>query len=231
MLQRAHARPACHQAARTRPGPAASGRTAPGSRRDASRFLRIRHFTRARRRARQPAHPASTRCPRDPSAGCRAFDSTIAASSRSLSSATSAATQSSVSDTPASLCRSACRSSCTNAVTCARESRGRLGHPRRDDPIFLVEVRIRNPVIQTAALERVVHLRACGWMSGPRSAVRRRDGAELGNRHLVVGEQLQQKPLELFVRAIDLVDQQDRAASAGLLERLQQRALDQKRLA
>ena len=57
------------------------------------------------------------------------------------------------------------------------------------------------------------------------------DGAELGNRHLKVGQQLQQKPLELVVRAIDFVDQEDGPASAGLLERLQQRTLDQERFA
>ena len=57
------------------------------------------------------------------------------------------------------------------------------------------------------------------------------DGAELRDRHLEVGQELEEEPLELVVRPIDLVDQQDRPASIGLLQRLQQRAFDQEGLA
>ena len=54
---------------------------------------------------------------------------------------------------------------------------------------------------------------------------------ELGNRHLEFGEQLQQIALELFVGAIDLVDEQDGRARPGRIDRLQQRALDQEGIA
>jgi hypothetical protein len=37
-----------------------------------------------------------------------------------------------------------------------------------------------------------------------------RDGAELGNTDLKIRKQLQQKRLEFFVRAIDLIDEQHR---------------------
>jgi hypothetical protein len=50
-------------------------------------------------------------------------------------------------------------------------------------------------------------------------------GAELGNAHLEVGEQLQQERLELLVGAVDLVDQQHRRLLAP--DRGEQRALEQ----
>ena len=53
------------------------------------------------------------------------------------------------------------------------------------------------------------------------------DGAELGNRDLKLGQQLEQEALELLVGAIDLVDQQHRRARALRIDRLQQRTLDQ----
>ena len=54
------------------------------------------------------------------------------------------------------------------------------------------------------------------------------DGAELGNRDLEVGEQLQQITLEFLIRPVELVDEQHRGARAPVAERLQQRPLDQK---
>ena len=53
------------------------------------------------------------------------------------------------------------------------------------------------------------------------------DRAELGNGDLEVGQQLEEKALEFFVRAIELVDQQDRGMLASVRQRLQQRPLDQ----
>ena len=57
------------------------------------------------------------------------------------------------------------------------------------------------------------------------------NGAELGNRDLELREQLEQVPFELFVGAIDLVDQQHRRPRARRVDRLQQRTLDQECLA
>src|SRR5439155_2181265 len=38
------------------------------------------------------------------------------------------------------------------------ETRSRAGHLRRDDAIFLAEVRVLNPPVQAPPLQRVVHL-------------------------------------------------------------------------
>ena len=48
---------------------------------------------------------------------------------------------------------------------------------------------------------------------------------------LEVREQLQQEAFEFIVGAVDLVDQQDRDAAIRLLERPQQRSLDEERFA
>ena len=58
----------------------------------------------------------------------------------------------------------------------------------------------------------------------------RANRAELGNGDLKIREELQQVPFELFVGAIDLVDEQHGRTLARLLDGAQQRPLDQKRL-
>ena len=54
------------------------------------------------------------------------------------------------------------------------------------------------------------------------------DGADLRDGDLEVGEHLEQERLELLVGAVDLVDEQDRRHAVVRLDRLEQRALDQK---
>ncbi len=84
-------------------------------------------------------------------------------------------------------------------------------------------VGVPDPVVEAAALERVVQV--AGAVRGqhhPRPA-RGADGADLGDRHLEVGEQLEQERLELVVGAVDLVDQQHRRHGVGVLDRLEQR--------
>ena len=100
-----------------------------------------------------------------------------------------------------------------------------------NDGQFLLERRVLNPLIQAAALQRVVHLaRAIG-----REDDQRRLGcphrAELGNRDLEFREQLEEESFELLVGAIDLVDQQDGRTRAQRVDRLKQRPLDEKGLA
>ncbi len=56
------------------------------------------------------------------------------------------------------------------------------------------------------------------------------DRAELGNRHLEVGQHFEQERLEGFVGAVEFVDQQHRRAGRVRLQRLQQRPLDQELL-
>ena len=123
------------------------------------------------------------------------------------------------------------RSSCTIAVTCSASRADASGTRWRDDRQFLLERRIVDPLIQAAALQRVVHLaRAVGGEDDERR-LGRPHRAELGNRDLEFGEQLEQKPFELLVGAIDLVDQQDGRTRARRIDRLQQRPLDEKRFA
>ncbi len=55
--------------------------------------------------------------------------------------------------------------------------------------------------------------------------------AQLGNRDLEFSQQLEEKPFELLVGAIDLVDEEDCRTRAFRIDRLQQRPLDQKRIA
>jgi hypothetical protein len=52
--------------------------------------------------------------------------------------------------------------------------------------------------------------------------LRRLDRAELGDRHLEVGQHLEQIGLERLVGAVELVDQQDRRALGMRLQRLEQ---------
>ena len=114
-------------------------------------------------------------------------------------------------------------------MTCAREcADGRRA--RATIASSFSNVGIVDPLIEAAALQRVVDLAR---------AVRRQDderrlggahGAELGNRDLELGEQLEQVALELLVGAIDLVDQQDGRRDRRV-DRLEQRPLDQERFA
>jgi hypothetical protein len=77
-------------------------------------------------------------------------------------------------------------------------------------------------VVEAAALERVVQVaRAVGGQhDGGR--VRRADGAELGDRHRRLGEQLEQEGLEVVVGAVELVDEQHGRERSRVRERLQQ---------
>ena len=57
--------------------------------------------------------------------------------------------------------------------------------------------------------------------------VGRADRAELGDRHLEIGQHFEQIRLERLVGAVELVDQQHRRDAVVRRERLQQRPLQQ----
>src|SRR5919199_3784317 len=100
---------------------------------------------------------------------------------------------------------------------------GDAGHPRADDLGLAVARRVVDPVVQAAALQRVVQLAgAVRGQDDDRPLTRADRLAELGDRHLEVGEDLEQEGLELVVGAVDLVDEQD--DRPVVLERLEQRA-------
>ena len=99
----------------------------------------------------------------------------------------------------------------------AAQRLGDLRGPRAHDLDLALEARVVDPVVEAAALERVVQLaRAVGGQHHDR---RRRGahGAELGDRDLVGRQHLEQERLELVVGPVDLVDQQHGGA---LLQRL-----------
>ena len=87
---------------------------------------------------------------------------------------------------------------------------------------------IADPVIEAAPLQRVVDFAGAVRGDDHDRRMRRLDGAELGDRHLEIGQHLEQEGLERLVGAVELVDQQHRRAGRVGLERLQQRPLDQK---
>src|SRR5262245_31917068 len=80
--------------------------------------------------------------------------------------------------------------------------------------------RIADPVVEAAALERVVNFARPVRRDHDDRRMRGLHGAELRNRYLEVGEHLQQECLERLVSAVELVDQQHRRARRIGLERL-----------
>ena len=112
----------------------------------------------------------------------------------------------------------------------AAEGLGRLGGAGLQDGELAREVGVVDPVVEAAALQRVVHLAgAVGGQDHDRRGLGV-DGAELGDRHLEVAEGFEQEGFEGLVGAVELVDQEHRGAAVVGLHRLEQRAADQEAL-
>ena len=129
--------------------------------------------------------------------------------------------------TPGGLARSRSRSRATPPATCSVSGHAGAGHPAADDRGHPAGVRVVDPVVQAAALQRVVQV--AGPVGGEHDD-RRVGGspsAQLGNGDGGLGQQLEQERLELVVAAVDLVDQQHGGPRAGVVERGQQRPLQQ----
>ncbi len=131
---------------------------------------------------------------------------------------------------PPVLYSSAVRSSCTNAVTCSASRAGHPGSLAATMRCSVSAVRIVDPAVDAAALQRVVDLARAVRRDDDDRRLGGADRPELGNGDLEVGQQLEQVALELFVGAVDLVDEQDRRPRSRLLDRAQQRPLDQERV-
>ena len=106
---------------------------------------------------------------------------------------------------------------------------GELGRVQADDLHLALELRVVEPEVEAAALQRLGQLARVVRGEDDDRHRRRRDLAQLGDRDLEVGEQLEQHRLELLVGLVDLVDQQDDRLGAG--DRLHQRPLEQELLA
>ena len=111
------------------------------------------------------------------------------------------------------------------------QRRRRLRSARAHDRQFLLERRILNPLIQATPFQRVLHFARTIRRQDDERRLDGPHGAELGNGDLELRQQLEQKSLELFVGTIDFVDQQDSGAAPAGIDRLKQRALDEKRFA
>ena len=153
--------------------------------------------------------------------------STTSGSSSVAPSDSSAAAQSSVSATPGHLGEVRRPQPVDEVHDLAGQLVGRVGHAGRDDLELLGGRRVVDPVVQAAALERVVDLAGPVRRQHDLRGLRGADGPDLGDRDLEVGQDLEQVGLELLVRPVDLVDQQHRRHPIGGLERLEQGPLEQ----
>ena len=106
-----------------------------------------------------------------------------------------------------------------------RQPLGEAGEPGVQNGDFLLERRIRQPEKQAAAAERIRQLARPVARDNDARLVRRANRPDLGDRHLPLGQHLEQERLKSLVGAIDFVDEQHRRPP--LCDCLEQRALQQ----
>ena len=110
------------------------------------------------------------------------------------------------------------------------EGFGQLGGAQAQDLQLAGGVRIADPVVEAAPLERVVDLARAVRGEHDDRRRRRAHGAHLRDRHLEVAQDLQEEGFERLVGAVDLVDQEDRRPGGIGLQRQEERALEQEAL-
>src|SRR6185436_10346485 len=96
---------------------------------------------------------------------------------------------------------------------------------------LFLERGVLNPLVQTASFEGVVYFTCAVRREDDQRRLTRPKRSQFWNRDLEFGEQFQQKPFELLVGAIDLVDEQDGGPRARGIDRLQEWPLDEERVA
>ncbi len=124
--------------------------------------------------------------------------------------------------------RSSARIIRTTSTMLPRQRLGQLGRVQADDLHLPLQLGVVEPEVEAAPLQRLGQLARVVRGEDDDRHRRRRDLAQLGDRDLEVGEQLEQHRLELLVGLVDLVDQQHHWLGAG--DRLHQRALEQELL-
>ena len=133
-----------------------------------------------------------------------------------MPSSVSAGTQSIASAMPGGFCRSRVRSrGDRRGDLLGQRRRWRPGTRRRTIADRPLERRVVDPVVEAAALERVVQVAGAVGGEHDDRRERGRDGADLGDGDGRLGQQLEQERLELVVGAVDLVDQQHGRPRAG----------------
>ena len=110
--------------------------------------------------------------------------------------------------------------------------RARLGGAQPDDGHLPLEVRVLDPVVQAAPLEGVVDVAGAVGGDDDQRRLDGPEGAELGDGHRVLRQELEEEGLELVVGAVDLVDEQDRRRAPATWSMAgQQRPADEEPLA
>ena len=109
----------------------------------------------------------------------------------------------------------------------ARQFPGDFRRARGDDFPFAIRVRVIDPVIQAAPLQRIVNF--AGAVGGENDdgtrVVGRAHRAELGDGDLKIRQHFQQERFKRFIGAIEFIDQQHRRGAGNRqVQRLQQRA-------
>src|SRR3989441_946233 len=112
----------------------------------------------------------------------------------------------------------------------AREPVRHLGEAPRDDRELALRRRVLDPVVEAAALQRVVHFARAVRGDDDRRRHLRLERAELGDRDLEIGKELEEIGLELLVRAVDLVDE-EHGRLPFRRDNLEERPLDEELLA
>ena len=97
------------------------------------------------------------------------------------------------------------------------------------DRELALEVGVVDPVVEATAFQRVVDVAGAVRRDDDDRRRRGAEGAELGDRDRVVGEDLEQERLELVVGPVDLVDEQHRRLRF-VVDRPQQRPAHQEPL-
>ena len=102
---------------------------------------------------------------------------------------------------------------------------GDVGHLGQHDLLLALQIGVVDVEVEAAALQRLGQLTGVVRREEHERDLLGRDRAELGDRHLVVGQDLEQQRLGLDLDAVDLVDQQhDRIVGR---DRLEQRSGEQ----
>jgi hypothetical protein len=125
-------------------------------------------------------------------------------------SSSSVRAQSSVSDTLGAFLRSSWRIAADNACDLIGEVLGLTsGTLARTICLLTLELRVVDVQVQAATLQRLGQLARVVRREEHEGDLRGGDRAELGDRHLVLGEDLEQQRLGLDLDPVHLVDQED----------------------
>ena len=136
--------------------------------------------------------------------------------------------QSIVSEIDGAFFRSSSRIERTTRAICSASCVVDLGHAHPHDLLLALDVGVVDVQVEAAPLQRLRQLTGVVRREEHDRPLRALDRAELGDRHLEVGEHLEQQRLGLDLDPVDLVDEQhDRLLGA---DRLEQRTGEQERL-